>query len=310
MKQDKQYHFCDISYLGKFSSVKEAEEYAYKLYGVDPNDIRFKWHEEDTLVFTNNGIRDFIKDFNLDNSFMKYFNNNVLDTDYLYDDLDNNIISKIADVNISKYLDIDKTKEKVRKKFDLIRLDKDDYFINGNTVTYGDGGTYFLSSDNIDEQIKSSSPLKSIFNIPKTKLEKLNLDIDDKVGDTIDTDNRIDLWDRDSPFIYINGEIIIGEKGETHSELLQEVYHIDINHYQPIDMQDDLIENVDKQFELKSFGTGQIIESIGIIDSVTLSNCTEKEVADKLIKEPNIKKVYVTEDRKNLTRLAKLIWSC
>ena len=304
MKQSRRYSFNGYRYLGKFSSTQEAEEHVYKYYDFDsienivldclPSEIR------DILVFTKVGANQFIKDFNLDEPLTSIYIKDIISN------LDGETKERIYDINISKYIDIDKTKKEFRKKFDLIRLDKDDYFVNDCKALNGSGNLYILSSDNIDEDIKKYPDLEQIFT-SEAKLKNFNLDIDDKIGDTIDTRRRIDLWDRDFPFVYLNGEILIGEVGSTHSDLLNKKYHIDINGYRPVDEQNDLIENIDKQFELKSLGTGQIIEGIAIIDSVTLSNCTSKEIADKLIKEPSVNKVYVTEDRRHLTRLAKLI---
>jgi len=302
MKQDKEYGFNGYRYLGKFSSTQEVEEYVYKDYGIDSNNIRLaSWPGlEDIFVVTLAGVKQFIKDFNLDES---SFSNRIAE---MISDLDEETKEKLSHINIIKYLDLDKTKRNFRKKFDLIRLDKDDYFINDNDSLNGNGNIYILSSDNIDEDIKKYQDLERIFT-PEVKLEKFNLNVDDEIGDTIDTGKRIDLGDRDLPFIYVNGEISIGKTEETHSNLLNKRYNIYIDDFLPVDDQEDLIENIDKQFELKSFGAGQIIGNVAIIDSVTLSNCTEKEVADALIKEPSINKVYITDDRRHLTRLAKLI---
>ena len=304
MKRSRRYGFNGYRYLGKFSSTQEAEEYVYRDYDLS-NHIELSWWPdlEYIFIFTRAGAKQFIKDFNLDESLTSVYVEDIISN------LDKKTKEKISNVNISKYLDLDKTREIFREKFDLIKLDRNYYFINDNESLKGSGNIYILSSDNIDEDIKKYPDLEQIFT-PEVKLEKFNLNVDDEIGDTIDTKRRIDVWDRDLPFIYINGEIIIGETGDTHSELLKGVYHIDIDSFQPVDIQDNLIEDINKQFELKSFGTGQIIGNIAIIDSITLSNCNVKDVADKLIKEPNIKKVYVTEDRQNLTRLAKLIWSC
>jgi len=254
MKNNKNYHFRNCRYIGNFSSMEDAIDYAIKLfYNVDLNDIN-----RDTLS-------------------------------QLVQDID-------------KYYDINDIRVKLANKFDLIELDFSDYFVIGNSNINGNGNIYVVTTNEL-EKSRCHPWLSRYFDALNTEIVNIN----DEVGDTTTISRAVDLNTRDLPFVYINGKLIIPNHDCTHSELLNEVYNIHIVRDR-IDRQDDLIENINKQFELKSFCAGQIVKDIAIIDSVTCSGCTPEEVTKELIKYSNINKVYVTEDRKSLTRLAKMIY--
>ena len=139
--------------------------------------------------------------------------------------------------------------------------------------------------------------------ISKIKMKQLE-EIDDKPGDIhkIPELNNVDILNRDKPFALLNNKFYVGEKGESHSQMMQKYY--DLNRdlgdiYRPREKE---LENL----EIKEYVWGSISGNLAFID-VDISN-GDIEKCIKELKKLNIEKIY-TNRRKNkeVKRLAKLI---
>jgi len=106
--------------------------------------------------------------------------------------------------------------------------------------------------------------------IKNKDLPKQDLNIGDKVKleESLNTN-------RDYPFVYINGEIILDEKLDTHTGILTENEEI-INTDIPIAM-------------------GYVIDDIAIILPYYIQNCTLMEIADALKEQYNISAIYISD---------------
>ena len=130
-------------------------------------------------------------------------------------------------------------------------------------------------------------------------------DKDDSIGDEVNFPRdaaTIDVGTRDSAFVYINGEILIGNDKQTHGQLINEFFNCkeDEDSFYRTDAINKLNDN-DKN---SSFGFGHIIDSIAIIDNT--EGCTQQEVAKVLLNyDSSISKVYFCPDESTLTRVAK-----
>jgi hypothetical protein len=130
-------------------------------------------------------------------------------------------------------------------------------------------------------------------------------DKDDSIGDEVIFPRdaaTIDVGTRDSAFVYINGEILIGNDKQTHGQLINEFFNSDED--EDSFYREDAIDKLNDNDRNSSFGFGHIIDSIAIIDSK--NGCTMQEVANALLNyDSSISKVYFCPDESTLTRVAK-----
>lgn len=109
----------------------------------------------------------------------------------------------------------------------------------------------------------------------------------DEVGRRIPTKNVqwINALNRDKPFIYFNGEIYFGNQEQrTHTDLI----HMLVKKFKSDtgnrnDIQDLTKDNV--------IGFGHVVGDIAFVDEECFS-CTQEEIANAVVKENGIKKVY------------------
>ena len=130
-------------------------------------------------------------------------------------------------------------------------------------------------------------------------------DKDDSIGDEVNFPRdaaTIDVGTRDSAFVYINGEILVGNDKQTHGQLINEFFNCDED--EDSFYREDAINKLNDNDKNSSFGFGHIIDSIAIIDNT--DGCTMQEVANALLNyDSSISKVYFCPDESTLTRVAK-----
>lgn len=131
-------------------------------------------------------------------------------------------------------------------------------------------------------------------------------DNDDKVGDTISCskDFDIDLGNRDSAFLYMRGEIIVGNKNETHSDLINKYFkneNVPRKRIRSVDSVDDLEAGEPIAF-------GHIVNNMAFIQ--TTENCSLDDVVKALKEADNeLVKIYDYQFSKSqVKRLAKKRW--
>lgn len=290
-------------YFGEYPSIQEAQEQLLAKNQTGKNKVLF-WSNEDGYdnhyVFSNAGIKQFIQDFGLSDSFTQYFKNNTLGLSRINSE-DSDILLEIEGSDISKYLNYDKTAKNFLKDYDIIKLD-DDYFMYSNYDGQMDlGNIYMLSRDTINDDLQKYPELARRFS--SVQKDGINLhSLDDNVGDKLDIYERIDLYHRELPFIYLNGKVTIANENCTHTQLLNSLYDTNLLNSEQIVNVNNINDRINT--DVISFGTGQIIDGVAIIDLMTCENCSAEEITDELKKY--VEKVYTTDDRHEITRVAKV----
>ena len=125
------------------------------------------------------------------------------------------------------------------------------------------------------------------------RLSKIN----DKIGDSFEIIEDVDYLSRDYAFMYLDGDILQGDAGETHSQI--------VNHYLRDMGKDTISDDYDekKDFsrpslrQIKHFtdaehvGFGHILNDVGFIE--TIKNCSVEDVKNALQDEYDLKKIYM-----------------
>lgn len=123
------------------------------------------------------------------------------------------------------------------------------------------------------------------------------IDKDDKIGDSFEILEDIDYMTREKAFMYLDGKIIEGEEGWSHSQI--------INHYLKDNGQDTISDDYDEKMEnsrplvkqVKEFtgaehvGFGHIANDMAFIE--TVQNCNVDDVKKALQEEYDFKKIYM-----------------
>lgn len=117
------------------------------------------------------------------------------------------------------------------------------------------------------------------------------VDNDDKVGDVLELSSGFDIdrGNREAPFVYINGDILIGSssgKGSCHTDLVNEYFNTD----KDSNIRTRNLKQVDGADPNMPFGVGQIADGMAFIDEC--HNCTKEDVAKALKSEDSFDKIY------------------
>ena len=122
--------------------------------------------------------------------------------------------------------------------------------------------------------------------VPYDLLETL----DEPIGTTFCTEN-LEFTNRDYPFVILEGEIIKGRKGQTHSQLVGEYIK---EHYSDGPKITKVFrseaEDALDELGLKEVAFGHVMNNMAFIDSV--QNCSVSDFCDDLKSELGVKKVY------------------
>ena len=195
-------------------------------------------------------------------------------------DLDENFLNDfqayVAD-NCEKFED--KFKYALRK---FIARHADDPGFNTYGDEYVDDTDYDYVDFFADEKIKDPTEL---------------IDKNDKIGDSFEILEDIDYKTREKAFMYLDGKIIEGENGWSHSQV--------INHYLKDNDQDTISDDYDEKLEfsrplvkqVKEFtgaehvGFGHIVDDMAFIE--TVQNCNVNDVKEALQENYNFKKIYM-----------------
>jgi hypothetical protein len=158
-----------------------------------------------------------------------------------------------------------------------------------------------ITLEEVMQYIYQSKELSKVFNDAVTKyykelfrkkvdnLSKLN----DKPGDIVNIDvKNFDYYNRDKAFLYVDGDIYIGETDETHSDIVSRYFNQD-NQLRPDG------SNIGKEVIF-----GHIVNNIAFIDaseSINLMNISS-EIQNQL----NVKKIYLIplDNETKLVRIA------
>ena len=132
-------------------------------------------------------------------------------------------------------------------------------------------------------------------------------DIGFEVGDTFEMGERVDVGNREQPFVYLDGKIYWGDKGKTHAQFLNELLvsegkeAMEEKWYRPTD------EDMEKHFEEKPYGFGHYNNVQAWIQTETLTGCNEDEVVQALLNQDDelVQEIYTLDGRSGkCTRVA------
>ena len=205
------------------------------------------------------------------------FNSNFLYT--LFDNANDKEIEKFEDNYEEKNVDVSEVVDTTLSKDSSVRkqLEAD---LNVTRSAYKH-----------DEAGADEDGVKSVRNL---------LDNDDKVNEELKCNKlfEVDLGDRDNAFVYVDGQVLVGGKDESHSQILNR--YLGNNNISKKRIRSlDTVEGIDSK-EPAAFG--HISENIAFIQVV--ENCSEQEVVNAL-KENNYKKIYFYNyENAELVRLA------
>ena len=122
-------------------------------------------------------------------------------------------------------------------------------------------------------------------------------ELDDTVGELTPVGSRIDYRDRDAAFVYVGGQMIVGEGTDTHNQLINR--WLDENGKQTIS--DDyekritfsrpLVKQVQRATGEEAVGFGHIVDDMAFID--VTQNCPVDEVKQAVLEQVDgVTKVY------------------
>jgi len=107
-----------------------------------------------------------------------------------------------------------------------------------------------------------------------------------------DIDN-IDVINRDKPFLYYDGDIMIGEQGGTHSQIVTDLLGREEDRWKGGRPNTSKIQEIDQNAPI---GFGHIVDNIAFVDDWGMKNCTVQEIGKAIVKENGIDKAYTSPD--------------
>ena len=158
-----------------------------------------------------------------------------------------------------------------------------------------------ITLEEVMQYIYQSKELSKVFNDAVTKYYKElfrkkvdNLsELNDKPGDIVNIDvKNFDYYNRDKAFLYVDGDIYIGETNETHSDIVSQYFNKD-NQLRP-----------DENDIGKEVIFGHIVNNIAFIDASESIN--PMNISNEIRNELDVKKVYLIplDNETKLIRLA------
>ena len=135
--------------------------------------------------------------------------------------------------------------------------------------------------------------------LPDTRYKiKILEEKDELIGEETDIDiSKLDIDNREKPFIIINKEFYMGRPGESHARLVQRLK----NDNKTTAFQRDSIKK-----NAQSLAFGHIVNKLAFVEKHGINISTEEVVA--ILKSTSLfKKVYTVPDHNSVIRLAKKI---
>jgi len=130
-------------------------------------------------------------------------------------------------------------------------------------------------------------------------------DLDDSIGDVIILSDRLDYDTRDSAFVDIDGKILIGNKGNSHAQIIQDYLDESGNKLEN-EWERPFMEEMDN-FSDKYYAFGHILDNNIFIETYTLENASIDTIISD-IKNSKIDYDKIYEYAKDeITRVAKVI---
>ena len=130
-------------------------------------------------------------------------------------------------------------------------------------------------------------------------------DLDDSIGDVTILSDRLDYDTRDSAFVDIDGKILIGNKGNSHAQIIQDYLDESGNKLEN-EWERPFMDEMDN-FSDKYYAFGHILDNNIFIETYTLDNTSiDTIISDIKNSEIDYNKIYEYA-RDEITRVAKVI---
>jgi hypothetical protein len=130
-------------------------------------------------------------------------------------------------------------------------------------------------------------------------------DLDDSIGDVTILSDRLDYDTRDSAFVDIDGKILIGNKGNSHAQIIQD-YLDEFGNKLENEWERPFMDEMDN-FSDKYYAFGHILDNNIFIETYTLDNTSINTIiSDIKNSEIDYDKIYEYA-RDEITRVAKVI---
>nr|DAE79821.1 MAG TPA: hypothetical protein [Caudoviricetes sp.] len=261
--------------------------YKYLLFKFSPTKIDGIKNQKLYKEFKECDETDYLSDKYIE--FKDDFCKNVLDVDeQVFDDILNDVInSNKLELNFQN------------AKEEFLHNNEQSFAFNTN----GDNGTETSFVDDENKEIKEIDEAKDL------------LEFKDNVGDVIEFSDTfpIDYYNRDYPFIYVDGDIIVGEKKQSHSEMLVEyLEEIGKDKEIPEDMKTKQKKNsrpttkrLQRLTSSENVAFGHVLNNVAFLETFD-GNVSPEKVADECEKQLDIKKVYQYNHKQHMVkRLAR-----
>jgi hypothetical protein len=130
-------------------------------------------------------------------------------------------------------------------------------------------------------------------------------DLDDSIGDVTILSDRLDYDTRDSAFVDIDGKILIGNKGNSHAQIIQDYLDESGNKLEN-EWERPFMDEMDN-FSDKYYAFGHILDNNIFIETYTLDNTSiDTIISDIKNSKIDYNKIYEYA-RDEITRVAKVI---
>ena len=176
-----------------------------------------------------------------------------------------------------------------QQHIDLPKYDDDEI------VSLFDGYVNIYGEEECNALIKQE--LQAKYDDLAKELKELN----DEIGDEFETGklNIIDYFTREYPFIYYKGEVYVGQKGETHNQIMKRMFgdigEEDNDFFRP------KLNNIENYNKEDAIAFGHVINGIGFVEFNEVHNCTLDEVAEAVKANTDVIKVYTTDTGRTST---------
>ena len=288
-----------IKFYGKASGKQEIIDYLY-------NDITTElWQCQKYLIPIKEKVLQFIEGKNF-----KEKDYNTLVSGYKTKD---NLSSKselgkyIQENNIDflELCDEAKTKKNIEEDTNIYILDNEIYVYLLFSFSYylGQGGKVIeVNEDNYDQICQSDRDFNQAFN---TLFANEVLDIKDEVGEESTLSREIDYDTRDNCFVYINGELVMGENANsTHGKIIEKYLqekNLDFENGEAYGRPSK--SDIEEFMPVNKLGFGHISNNVAFIETDTMDGCNVNEIVNAL--RGKVQKIYTYPDEFSITRVAR-----
>jgi len=289
-----------IRFYGKASGKQEIIDYLYKTITTE------LWQCQKYVIPEKDKVLEFIKDKNF-----KEKDYNTLVSGYK---TKNNLSSKSElgkyiqehNVDFLSLCDEEKTKKNIEEDTNIYILNNEIYvYLLFNFSYYLGQGCKIVevTENNYDQICQSDRDFNQAFN---TLFANEVIDVDDKIGDESVLSREIEYDTRDNCFVYINGELILGDNAaSTHGKVIEKYLKSKNIKFENSEAYGRPSKNdIEEYMPINKLGFGHISNGVAFIETDTLDGCNVNEIVNAL--RGKVQKIYTYPDKYNIKRVADI----